>query len=186
MGHNPKNCCPVCGSAYSDMKSMDRNSSDFWIWICRGCGNEYDNKNDLWKFRKDSVCDICHQIKASTHERYDGDLRHGKYCDPCWIRISSDLEDKRREDVAMKIESKNNEIILREVYSGVGLISNDGEEFGICMRDSGFEFTYAGKWYAAKEGNIICLSDIKSEKVENPDSGPLSADLNKVFSESKE
>lgn len=24
------------------------------------------------------------------------------------------------------------------------------EEFGICMRDSGFDFQYAGTWYEAK------------------------------------
>tara|TARA_Y100000296_G_scaffold36942_1_gene42774 strand:+ start:203 stop:397 length:195 start_codon:yes stop_codon:yes gene_type:complete len=46
------------------------------------------------------------------------------------------------------------EIILKEVYSGVGLESNDGEFFGICMRDSGFEFTYEGEDYSAQKGII--------------------------------
>ena len=77
----------------------------------------------------------------------------------------------------MKIEAKGNEIILREVYSGIGLISDDGEEFDICMRDTGFEFHYKGKWYSAKEGTITCMSDFKSEKVENSDSAPTLADL---------
>lgn len=46
---------------------------------------------------------------------------------------------------------------LKEVYSGVLLISRDKEEFGICMRDSGFEFQYAGVWYEAKGGVINTL-----------------------------
>jgi len=45
-------------------------------------------------------------------------------------------------------------IQLEEVYSGVLLVSNDKEEFGICMRDSGFEFNYEGKWYSAQGGEI--------------------------------
>jgi hypothetical protein len=55
----------------------------------------------------------------------------------------------------MKITvNEKNEIILKEVYSGVGLESNDGEFFGICMRDSGFEFTYEGEDYSAYNGKI--------------------------------
>lgn len=55
----------------------------------------------------------------------------------------------------MKIEvNENREIILKEVYTGVGLESNDKEFFGICMRDSGFEFIYEGQNYSAKKGII--------------------------------
>lgn len=55
----------------------------------------------------------------------------------------------------MRIEvDAENEIVLKEVYSGVGLETRDGEKFGICMRDSGFEFQYAGKWYEAKNGEL--------------------------------
>jgi hypothetical protein len=43
-------------------------------------------------------------------------------------------------------------IALKEVFYGVLLISDDKEEFGICMRDSGFEFQYFGEWYEAKNG----------------------------------
>lgn len=46
---------------------------------------------------------------------------------------------------------------LKEVFSGVSLVSRDNEEFGICMRDSGFEFQYAGVWYEAKGGVINTL-----------------------------
>ena len=55
----------------------------------------------------------------------------------------------------MKIETnENGEIILKEVYLGVGLESDDKEFFGICMRDTGFEFNYGGQWYEAKQGEI--------------------------------
>jgi len=55
----------------------------------------------------------------------------------------------------MKLEvNENREIILKEVYSGIGLESNDGETFGICMRDTGFEFNYMNTWYEAKNGVV--------------------------------
>ena len=52
----------------------------------------------------------------------------------------------------MKIEANKEGIVLKEVYSGVTLITRDGEEIGICMRDSGFEFSYQGIWYSAQKG----------------------------------
>lgn len=53
----------------------------------------------------------------------------------------------------MKIEvNEKNGITLKEVYTGVSLETSDGETMGICMRDSGFEFSYQGKWYEAKNG----------------------------------
>lgn len=59
----------------------------------------------------------------------------------------------------MKIEvDENNEILLTEVYSGVGLKTNDNEYLGICMRDTGFEFNYNGTWYEAKQGTVKKLS----------------------------
>lgn len=51
-------------------------------------------------------------------------------------------------------------IEVTEVYSGIKLKSNDGEIFGICMRDSGFEFQYNGIWYEAKEGQIKKLGKV--------------------------
>ncbi len=48
-------------------------------------------------------------------------------------------------------------IALEKVFSGLLLVSPDKEEFGICMRDSGFEFQYAGTWYEAKSGVIKLL-----------------------------
>ncbi len=43
---------------------------------------------------------------------------------------------------------------LEEVYNVITLKSDAEETFAICMRDSGFEFVYDGKWYEAKGGVI--------------------------------
>jgi len=58
---------------------------------------------------------------------------------------------------------KDREILLEEVYNGIGLKTRDNEFMGICMRDSGFEFNYEGKWYEAKKGII---KEMKPPKVE--------------------
>ena len=71
----------------------------------------------------------------------------------------------------MKIEVLTDySFALKEVFSGVLLISPDKEEFGICMRDSGFEFQYAGTWYEAKCGviNILYSKGAKNTKHVNP------------------
>jgi len=58
----------------------------------------------------------------------------------------------------MRIETaEDGSSILKEVYLGVMFQSYAGEEFGICMRDSGFEFHYAGAWYEAKNGIVNVL-----------------------------
>ena len=58
-------------------------------------------------------------------------------------------------------------ILLTEVYSGIGLQTQDGEYFGICMRDTGFEFEYNGTWYEAKKGVIRKVGDNVGDKVDN-------------------
>jgi len=56
----------------------------------------------------------------------------------------------------MKISvDEDNELLITEAYSGVGFKTRDGETFGICMRDVGYEFNYMGKWFEAKNGRII-------------------------------
>jgi len=55
----------------------------------------------------------------------------------------------------MKISvDKNSSILLEEVFNCILLKTTDGEDFSICMRDSGFEFKYEGVWYSAQNGNI--------------------------------
>jgi len=48
--------------------------------------------------------------------------------------------------------NQSHEIVLKEVYAGVTLITNDNEKLSICMRDTGFEFCYQGKKYSAQQG----------------------------------
>lgn len=45
-------------------------------------------------------------------------------------------------------------IVLKEVYNGIEFESDSGEKLSICMRDSGFEFSYAGIKYEAKKGKV--------------------------------
>ncbi len=55
----------------------------------------------------------------------------------------------------MRIEvDEERNIILRDVYNGVGFISPDGEQFNICMRDGGYEFCYQGMWFRAVRGKM--------------------------------
>jgi hypothetical protein len=68
----------------------------------------------------------------------------------------------------MKIQvDENNEILLTEVYSGVGLKTQDGEFLGVCMRDTGFEFNYNGTWYEAKKGVVQKLGANSSNNTNN-------------------
>jgi len=61
----------------------------------------------------------------------------------------------------MTIEvNENGDMQLGKVYSGVVFVTEDKERFGICMRDTGFEFCYAGKWYEAKGGEIRPLASV--------------------------
>jgi hypothetical protein len=55
----------------------------------------------------------------------------------------------------MKISiTEHNEFLLEEVFNSITLRTPDGEILTICMRDSGFEFTYQGKKYFVKEGYV--------------------------------
>jgi hypothetical protein len=56
----------------------------------------------------------------------------------------------------MRIEvGEHNEMLLKEIYGGVTLISANGEKLHICMRDSGFEFTYSNQFFECKQGKVI-------------------------------
>lgn len=59
----------------------------------------------------------------------------------------------------MKIEvNKQGDLSLKEVYNSIELETKDGEILSICMRDSGFEFTYGRIVWEAKGGRITQLS----------------------------
>ena len=62
----------------------------------------------------------------------------------------------------MKIEvNENREIVLKEVFSGVGFVSPDDEELGVCMRDGGYEIYYNGKRWRLCKGEVECLTKPK-------------------------
>ena len=55
----------------------------------------------------------------------------------------------------MKITvNENRTIQLEEVFNDLFLKTASGETLSICMRDSGFEFSYQGNPYFAKEGYL--------------------------------
>lgn len=55
----------------------------------------------------------------------------------------------------MKITTNDkNNLQLEEVFNPIILKTLSGEELCICMRDSGFEFTYEDKKYSAQKGVI--------------------------------
>lgn len=77
----------------------------------------------------------------------------------------------------MKVDiSQNGMIELTGVYNPIELITNSNETIKICMRDSGFEFTYEGEVYHAKEGELI---KIEKSKHELDGALPQSPNLNK-------
>ena len=55
---------------------------------------------------------------------------------------------------------EHGEIVLKHVYNGIGLETDNGETFAICMRDTGFEFRYQNKWYSAQNGEIKFINEI--------------------------
>jgi len=69
----------------------------------------------------------------------------------------------------MKITvNENNDLQLEKVYTGVILVSDDRERFGICMRDSGFEFNYGDGWHEAKKGSIRFMRPANNDKPKRP------------------
>lgn len=48
----------------------------------------------------------------------------------------------------MKIETKEDQIILKEVYNSITLETREGKQLHICMRDMGFEMKIDnGDWH---------------------------------------
>jgi len=83
--------------------------------------------------------------------------------------------------------SDSGDIQLEEVYNPILLVSKRKEKFAVCMRDDGFEFSYKGEWYEAKDGEIRKMGDLR-ESSDKEDIGnvvyPIHPDL-KNLSESQ-
>jgi hypothetical protein len=63
------------------------------------------------------------------------------------------------------IVGENNTLNITKVFNGVKFITDKKETLFICMRDSGFEFTYNDVKYEAKN-NII--SKVENKEIKNP------------------
>lgn len=59
----------------------------------------------------------------------------------------------------------NTDKTLTDVYNPVHFRTNDGENLSICMRDYGYEFTYQGKTYEAKNGLIRKMGKEEGEDI---------------------
>lgn len=75
----------------------------------------------------------------------------------------------------MKIEANENGIIeLKEVYNGIAFVTNEGDHLSVCMRDSGYEFNYGGKWYEAKDGIVKEMMSPVEKSILDHDTPPTS------------
>lgn len=64
----------------------------------------------------------------------------------------------------MKIEvSENGNLILKEIYSPIGIKTNDGETLILMMRDSGFEVCYENNWFSLQKGKIKSQKELRAE-----------------------
>ena len=55
----------------------------------------------------------------------------------------------------MKVETDDRfGIVLKELYNGVTIITNNGERLFVCMRDSGFEVVYGEIKYILQNEKI--------------------------------
>jgi len=83
----------------------------------------------------------------------------------------------------MKIETKNNMIVLKEVYNTILLETEAGKQLYVCMRDGGFEISVDGKnWTmthkptATKSIDAVeVISNILEEELKNAEGIPVTA-----------
>jgi len=65
----------------------------------------------------------------------------------------------------MKVEvGEHGNIVLRDVFNSIVLVSQNNEEFVICMRDGGFEFKFGDTWHSAKYGTIGFLFPLEENE----------------------
>ena len=69
----------------------------------------------------------------------------------------------------MKIEAEGNDIVLKQIYSGVFLETSEGNRIGICMRDDTFEINVLPKGAAVSTWHRVNMQTrniIKEERVD--------------------
>ena len=66
----------------------------------------------------------------------------------------TDITSSDLDSLKGKINIDDGEVVLTEIFNGIGLITENEVEIGICMRDMGFEINYNNTWYEAKYDEI--------------------------------
>ena len=68
----------------------------------------------------------------------------------------------------MKIEAKENEIILKELFAGVILETREGKKLYVCTRDRGFDIKFEnGKSFHIDEESEISIKKRTFNTVDN-------------------
>ena len=78
----------------------------------------------------------------------------------------------------MKIEAKDNQIILKEVFNGIIIETQEGKQLRICLRDYGFDVRLDdGKWHHITDeqdfGNVYCGRPTTISEPINEDGTPF-------------
>ena len=69
------------------------------------------------------------------------------------------------------IQARTNLIQLKKVFEPIVLISAEGEELSICMRDTGFEIMYDKELYQFKQNKCILPKDQTSWNLKRIEDG---------------
>jgi hypothetical protein len=64
----------------------------------------------------------------------------------------------------MKIDTDDNKIVLKEVYSGLLMETAEGNQIGVCMRDDTFEISVIPK---GKEKPVWFRIDMQNVEINN-------------------
>ena len=78
----------------------------------------------------------------------------------------------------MKIETKNNMIVLKEVHNTILLETEAGKQLYVCMRDGGFEISVDGKNWSMTHKPITSNSINAVEEINNTEDIPVIATPN--------
>ena len=63
----------------------------------------------------------------------------------------------------MRIETNDNQIILKEVYNSIVLETREGKKLHICMRDSGYDIKLdSGDWHMIEKESDFKIVNKKS------------------------
>lgn len=86
----------------------------------------------------------------------------------------------------MKIEVKDNQIILKEVYNSISFETEEGNILYICMRDNGFEVKLNNEsWCMIKPETNTLISSISKINTNTKEGKYLMAALAKLTTESQ-